>query len=87
MKKIFAILVTICMFISMFSISSFAALLTELDAAPVGTLLRVTATKGEETVLSYEIISKKYIGEMDTEPGFVSDHYGVITVFERKGVQ
>ena len=51
MKKIFAILVTICMFISMFSISSFAALLTELDAAPVGTLLRVTATKGEETVL------------------------------------
>ena len=40
--------------------------------------------KGEETVLSYEIISKKYIGEMDTEPGFVSDHYGVITVFERK---
>ena len=40
--------------------------------------------KGEDTVLSYEIISKKYIGEMDTEPGFVSDHYGVISVFERK---
>jgi endonuclease/exonuclease/phosphatase family metal-dependent hydrolase len=43
--------------------------------------------KGKETVLSYEIISKKYVGEMDTEPGFVSDHYGVITVFERKGTQ
>ena len=41
--------------------------------------------KGEDTVLYYEIISKNYIGEMDTEAGFVSDHYGVITVFERKG--
>lgn len=41
--------------------------------------------RGDDTVLSYEIISKNYIGEMDTEPGFVSDHYGVITVFERKG--
>ena len=41
--------------------------------------------KGEDTVLSYEIISKNYAGEMDTEPGFVSDHYGVIAVFERKG--
>ena len=40
--------------------------------------------KGEDKVIYYEIISKNYIGEMDTEPGFVSDHYGVITVFERK---
>lgn len=42
--------------------------------------------RGEDTVLSYEIISKNYIGEMDTEPGYVSDHYGVITVFERRRV-
>lgn len=42
--------------------------------------------KGDDTVLSYEIISTNYIGEMDTEPGYVSDHYGVITVFERKSV-
>ena len=43
-------------------------------------------SKGEESVLSYEIISKKYMGEMDSEPGFVSDHYGVMVVFERKVV-
>lgn len=43
-------------------------------------------SKGEEAVLSYEIISKKYMGEMDSEPGFVSDHYGVMVVFERKVV-
>ena len=41
--------------------------------------------RGEEVVLEYEIISQKYISEGETEPGFVSDHYGVITVFERKG--
>ena len=41
--------------------------------------------KGEDSVLSYEIISKNYAGEMDTEPGFVSDHYAVMAVFERKG--
>jgi endonuclease/exonuclease/phosphatase family metal-dependent hydrolase len=40
--------------------------------------------RGEDTVLHYEIVSKNYIGEMDTEPGFVSDHYGVFVVFERK---
>ena len=40
--------------------------------------------RGEDTVLQYEIVSKNYIGEMDTEPGFVSDHYGVFVVFERK---
>ena len=40
--------------------------------------------KGKQNVLSYEIISKKYLGEMDTEPGYVSDHYGVFVVFERK---
>ena len=43
--------------------------------------------KGDDTVLSYEIITKNYIGEMDTEPGFVSDHYGVISVFERKATK
>ena len=40
--------------------------------------------KGDEVVLEYEIISQKYISEGETEPGFVSDHYGVIVVFERK---
>jgi endonuclease/exonuclease/phosphatase family metal-dependent hydrolase len=29
-------------------------------------------------ILSYEIISKKYKGENDTEAGFVSDHYGIL---------
>ena len=43
--------------------------------------------KGEDTVVYYEIISKNYVGVMDTEPGFVSDHYGVFTVFERKGTE
>ena len=51
MKKIFAILMTICLMVSVLSISTSAALLTELDAAPVGTLLRVTAIKGEDTEL------------------------------------
>lgn len=51
MKKIFAILMAICLIASMLSITAFAALLTELDAAPVGTVLRVTANKGEDTVL------------------------------------
>ena len=40
--------------------------------------------KGEETALKYEIISKSYISEGETEPGFVSDHYGVIVTFAAK---
>ena len=41
--------------------------------------------KGEETVLRYEIISKKYISEGESEPGFVSDHYGVMATFKKEG--
>ena len=41
--------------------------------------------RGEETVLQYEIISKKYVSEGETEPGFVSDHYGVIVTFKKEG--
>lgn len=39
----------------------------------------------DETVLSYEIISKGYAGDDDTEPGYVSDHYGVLATFKREG--
>lgn len=41
--------------------------------------------KGEETVLQYEIISKNYISEGESEPGFVSDHYGVMATFKKEG--
>ena len=41
--------------------------------------------KGEETVLRYEIISKNYISEGESEPGFVSDHYGVMATFKKEG--
>lgn len=51
MKKIFAILMTICLMVSVLSISTSAALLSELDAVPVGAVLRVTAIKGEDTEL------------------------------------
>ena len=52
MKKIFAILMTICLMVNVFSVASitaFAALLTELDASPVGVVLRVSAVKSGET--------------------------------------
>lgn len=41
--------------------------------------------KGNEDVLQYEIISKSYISEGETEPGFVSDHYGVMATFKKEG--
>lgn len=41
--------------------------------------------RGDETVLQYEIISKSYISEGESEPGFVSDHYGVIATFKKEG--
>jgi endonuclease/exonuclease/phosphatase family metal-dependent hydrolase len=41
--------------------------------------------KGDETAIEYEIISKNYISEGETEPGFVSDHYGVIVTFKKEG--
>lgn len=50
MKKILAILMTICLLTSALSISASAAEETLSDPAE-GTLLRVTATKGEDTVL------------------------------------
>jgi endonuclease/exonuclease/phosphatase family metal-dependent hydrolase len=34
--------------------------------------------RGYGEVLSYEIITKKYKGEKDTEAGYVSDHYGIL---------
>ena len=40
---------TICLMVSVLGISSFAALLTEPDAAPVGTVLRVSALKNGVT--------------------------------------
>ena len=39
--------------------------------------------KGNETVLEYEIITKNYAGEGETEKGYVSDHYGVIATFKK----
>ena len=51
MKKILAILMTICLLTSAFCITASAALLSELDAIPEGVVLRVTAIKGAETVL------------------------------------
>ena len=49
MKKIFATLMTICLLVGALSITAFAA--EELPAPAEGTLLRVTAIKGDETVL------------------------------------
>lgn len=51
MKKIFAILMIICLLAGALSITASAALLSELDAIPEGVVLRVTAIKGAETVL------------------------------------
>ena len=50
MKRIFAILMTICLLAGALSITAFAAEETLPEPAE-GTLLRVTATKGEDTVL------------------------------------
>ena len=49
MKKIFAILMTICLLASLLCVSAFAA--DELPEPAKGTVLRVTATKGNDTVL------------------------------------
>lgn len=49
MKRILAILMTICLLAGALSISTSAALLSELDAVPVGTVLRVSALKGNST--------------------------------------
>ena len=52
MKKIFAIILTLCLMASAFCITSFAAEATDKLPEPAeGTLLRVTAIKGDETVL------------------------------------
>jgi hypothetical protein len=45
MKKILAIIMAICMLATVLCVPAFAALLTELDAAPVGTVLRLSALK------------------------------------------
>ena len=45
MKRLFAILITICLLAGALSISTSAALLSELDAVPVGAVLRVSALK------------------------------------------
>lgn len=50
MKKFFALLMTICLLASALSVPAFAALLSELDATPVGAVLRVSAlVRGEDT--------------------------------------
>ena len=49
MKKIFAIMMTICLLASALCVSAFAA--DELPKPAEGTVLRVTATKGNDTVL------------------------------------
>ena len=49
MKKILSILITICLLASALSLSAFAALLTEFDAAPVDAVLRISALKSGET--------------------------------------
>ena len=49
MKKILAIIMAICMIATVLCVPAFAALLTELDAAPVGTVLRVSALMRGET--------------------------------------
>ena len=55
MKKILAIIMAICMIATVLCVPAFAALLTELDAAPVGTLLRVSALKKDgKTVVVIE---------------------------------
>ena len=52
MKKIFAILMAICLMAGAFSISTSAALLSELDAIPVGAVMRVSAIeKGSATAV------------------------------------
>ena len=38
--------------------------------------------KGNDTVLSYEIIDKKYTTKSNSEAGFVSDHYGILATFQ-----
>ena len=53
MKKIFVILMTICLMVSVFSVASITAFAAEetLPEPAAGTVLRVTAIKGDETVL------------------------------------
>ena len=52
MKKIFAIMMTICLLASLLCVSAFAAEpADELPEPAEGTVLRVTATKGNDTVL------------------------------------
>lgn len=41
--------------------------------------------RGEETVLEYEVISQNYASEGESEPGYVSDHYGVLVTFKKEG--
>ena len=38
--------------------------------------------RGNDEVLSYQIIDKKYAAGTDTEAGFVSDHYALLVTFE-----
>ena len=38
--------------------------------------------RGNDEVLSYQIIDKKYAAGNDTEAGFVSDHYALLITFE-----
>ena len=55
MKKILAILVTICLMASALITTTSAALLSDLDATPLGAVLRVsTLTKGETTPVTYK---------------------------------
>lgn len=51
MKKLFAILMATCLMLGMLSMAALIASAEELAAPAAGTVLRVTATKGDETVL------------------------------------
>ena len=55
MKKILATLVTICLIASALIITTSAALLSDLDATPLGAVIRVsTLTRGETTPMTYK---------------------------------
>ena len=76
MKKLFAILMAICLLAGALSITAFAAG-TTLPEPATGTVLRVTAIKGEDTVLvgdysNFEVgwnAAMKIAGDTDVEHG------------------